>query len=264
LYDLANTTKLALNSVPGTKNVMDDWGPKLLKFIIDIDPAKAQKAGVTNEDIAISLQTVLSGFKAGTFREGQDSLTILMRSGEFNEMTLEGLENSNVFVQASGQAIPLSQVARVIPQWDFAKIMHYDLSRSITVTSYLKDGYTASEITAQIKSWLDKESPNWPSDYRYELGGDAENTQENMAAVIKYLPLSGCIILLLLIFQFNSIRKTVMVLSTIPLAIIGVVIGLIAFRSYFGFMGFLGVISLAGIVINNAIVLIDRIELEKK
>jgi multidrug efflux pump subunit AcrB len=84
-----------------------------------------------------------------------------------------------------------------------------------------------------------------------------------MAAVTRYLPLSGCIILMLLIIQFNSIRKTVMVIATIPLGIIGVVIGLILFRSYFGFMAFLGVISLAGIVINNAIVLLDRIELEQ-
>jgi len=83
-----------------------------------------------------------------------------------------------------------------------------------------------------------------------------------MGAVIAYLPLSGFLILLLLVIQFNSFRKTIMVVSTIPLGVIGVVIGLIVLRSYFGFMAFLGVISLAGIVINNAIVLIDRIEIE--
>ena len=85
-----------------------------------------------------------------------------------------------------------------------------------------------------------------------------------MGAVIKYLPLSGFIILLLLIIQFNSYRKMIMVVLTIPLAIIGVVIGLLAFRESFGFMPFLGVISLAGIVINNAIVLIDRMEIEQR
>ncbi len=263
LYDLASATKGALNNIVGTKNVMDDWGPKLLKFIIDIDSVKAQRAGVSNEDIAVSLQTVLSGFKAGTFREGQDSLSILMRSGYFEKQTLQDLENIDIFVQSSGSTVPLSQVARIVPEWGFAKIMHYDLARSITVTSYLQQGYTAAEIAKEIKKWLDEQSASWPANYRYELGGDAENTQENMAAVLKYLPLSGCIILLLLIIQFNSIRKTIMVLATIPLGIIGVVIGLIVFRSYFGFMAFLGVISLAGIVINNAIVLIDRIEIER-
>jgi multidrug efflux pump subunit AcrB len=263
LYALGTQTKEALGQIAGTKNIMDDWGPKLLKFIIDIDANKARKSGVTHEDIAISLQTGLSGFQAGTFREGQDSLPILMRSRNFSSQTLQDLENTNVFVQSTGKAVPLSQVARIKPQWDYAKIMHYDLSRSITVTSELRPGSTAREVTADIQAWLDDQSRDWPSGYRYELGGDAENTQENMAAVTRYLPLSGCIILFLLIFQFNSMRKTFMVLTTIPLGIIGVVIGLIAFRSYFGFMAFLGVISLAGIVINNAIVLIDRIDIEQ-
>jgi multidrug efflux pump subunit AcrB len=84
-----------------------------------------------------------------------------------------------------------------------------------------------------------------------------------MGAVYEHLPLSGAIIVFLLILQFNSIRKAFMVLATIPLAIIGVVIGLLVFREEFGFMPFLGVISLAGIVINNAIVLLDRIEIEQ-
>ncbi len=263
LYSLAASVKTTLSKIQGTKNIMDNWGPRLLKFVIDIDSAKAQKAGITHEDIAVSLQTILSGFKAGTFREDQDSLSILMRSRHFTEETLQGLENTNVFVQSTGKAVPLSQVARIIPQWGYAKVMHYDLSRSITVTARIKESVTASEVNNQVSSWLAEQSENWPSSYRYELGGDEENTQENMAAIIKFLPLSGCIILLLLIIQFNSFRKTAMVIATIPLGIIGVVIGLIVFRSYFGFMGFLGIISLAGIVINNAIILIDRIELEQ-
>ena len=264
LYALAGDTRSALGKIAGTKNIMDDWGPRLLKFVIDIDPGKARKAGVTHEDIAVSLQTGLSGVAAGTFREGQDSLAILMRSRQFSTQTLQDLENSNVFAQATGKAVPLSQVARIVPQWDYAKIMHYDLSRSITVTSELRQGVTASEVTGKIQTWLDDHSEGWPPGYHYELGGDAENTRENMAAVVRYLPLSGCIILLLLIVQFNSMRKTLMVLATIPLGITGVVIGLIVFRSYFGFMAFLGVISLAGIVINNAIVLIDRIDIERQ
>ena len=111
--------------------------------------------------------------------------------------------------------------------------------------------------------WLDEQAENWPSDYAYEYGGDSKNTAENMGSVIKYLPLSGFIIVLLLIIQFNSVRKMVMVSLTIPLGIIGVVVGLLLFQEPFGFMPFLGVISLAGIIINNAIVLIDRIEVEQ-
>ena len=114
-----------------------------------------------------------------------------------------------------------------------------------------------------MKPWLEEESAAWPEGYSYKFGGDAENTADNMGAVLKYLPLSAFIIVLLLIIQFNSVRKMFMVSATIPLGIIGVVIGLLIFQQPFGFMPFLGVISLAGIVINNAIVLIDRIQIEE-
>ena len=81
--------------------------------------------------------------------------------------------------------------------------------------------------------WLNEQMKNWPEDYTYEYGGDSKNTADNMGAVIKYLPLSGFIIILLLIIQFNSIRKMSMVVLTIPLAIIGVVIGLLIFQEPF-------------------------------
>ncbi len=105
-------------------------------------------------------------------------------------------------------------------------------------------------------------SQTWKEGYTYRLGGESEQSAEAMGAVAAKLPLAGFIILLLLIAQFNSFRKTFIVLSTIPLGLIGVILGLVLFRSFFGFMAFLGVISLAGIVINNAIVLIDRIKIE--
>jgi multidrug efflux pump subunit AcrB len=115
-----------------------------------------------------------------------------------------------------------------------------------------------------ILPWLDEQKNSWGEGYNYSLGGDAEKTAENMGAVIKFLPLSIFIIIILLIIQFNSFRKMTMTVSTIPLGVIGMVLGLFIFRTPFGFMAFLGMISLAGIVINNAIVLLDRIEIEEK
>ena len=108
-----------------------------------------------------------------------------------------------------------------------------------------------------------EQKQNWPQDYNYEFGGDAKQSAESMGSVIGYLPVSAFIIILLLIIQFNSVRKMTMVVLTIPLGVIGVVIGLLVFGEPFGFMPFLGLISLAGIVINNAIVLIDRMEIEQ-
>jgi multidrug efflux pump subunit AcrB len=262
LSELSEQIKSKLSTINGTKNVKDDWGPKTKKFIIDINQNNAQIAGITNQDIATSLKTVLDGFQTGEYREDDKNIPILLRGFDSQEQSYESIETMNVFSQQSGKSVPLSQLANIVPKWQYAKIKRLDLIRSINVSSELNVTGNASEIMDEFTPWLNEQTANWPEGYSYTLGGDSKSTADNMGAVIAYLPLSAFIILLLLIIQFNSFRKTLMVVSTIPLGVIGVVIGLIVLRSYFGFMAFLGIISLAGIVINNAIVLIDRIEIE--
>lgn len=262
LSRIAEQVKIKLSSIKGTKNVKDDWGPKSKKFLIKIDQNRAQTAGITSSDIATSLQTVLDGFQTGEYREDDKSIPIIMRSDAGQQQTLASLETLNIYAQGTGKSVPLLQVASIVPQWQYAKIKRFDLKRTINVTSELKDGGNASAITSEITPWLEEQKSTWTSGYSYEFGGDAKRSSESMGSVIGYLPISFFIIILLLIIQFNSFRKMTMVLLTIPLGIIGVVIGLLVFGEAFGFMPFLGVISLAGIVINNAIVLIDRMEIE--
>jgi len=261
---ISSQIKSKLFSLNGTKNIRDDWGGKGKKFVIEINQKKTQEIGITNKDIAISLETVLDGFKTGEFREDDKSIPIVMRSDKSNEQTISSLETMNVYSQSTGKSIPLIQIATIIPQWQFANIQRLNLTRTINVQSEMTSDGNAKEISDQIIPWLEEQKKTWGDDYDYSLGGDAENTAENMGAVIKYLPLSGFIIVMLLIIQFNSFRKTLMIALTIPLGIVGMVLGLLIFNVPFGFMAFLGVISLAGIVINNAIVLIDRIETEEK
>jgi len=263
LAQLSETVKQKLSAISGTKNVKDDWGPKTKKFVVKIDQNKAQIAGITSADIATSLQTVLDGFQTGEYRENDKSIPIMMRGNESQQQTLASIETLNIYAQSSGKSVPLLQVATISPQWQYAKIKRLDIDRTIVVSSELNEDGNASAIMKEISPWIEEASKEWPEGYTYKFGGDAENTAENMGAVIGYLPLSGFIIILLLIIQFNSVRKTIMVAATIPLGIIGVVIGLLIFQEPFGFMPFLGVISLAGIVINNAIVLIDRIQIEE-
>lgn len=262
LTGLAEQVKKKLINIDGAKNVADDWGPKITKLVVDIDPDKAQEVGLTNQDIALSLRTVLSGFNVGEFREQDNSIPIMMRDMINQEQTINSLETLTIYSQNSRNKVPLVQVANIRAEWQFAKIKRKDLNRTIKVTAYLESGYTASEITEVLTPWLEEQSLEWDKGYSFELGGEAESSAEGMSSVSDKLPLSGFIILLLLIIQFNSIRKTVLVLSTVPLGIIGVVLGLIVANSYFSFFAFLGIISLAGIVINNAIVLIDRINIE--
>lgn len=259
---IAESVTAKLKSVPLTKNVKDDWGPKIMKFVIDVDQNNALHAGVTNQDIATSLKTVLSGIKTGEFREEDKTIPIIMRSDESQQQTFETIETLNIYSQSSGKSVPFLQVASIHPEWQYAKLKRKDLIRSVNISSELREGGNAAAILGGLVPWLDEQQANWPEGYVYELGGEDKNSSENMGSVIAYLPLSAFIILMLLIIQFNSFRKTAIVLSTIPLGIIGVIFGLLIFNSYFGFMTFLGIISLAGIVINNAIVLLDRIDIE--
>lgn len=263
LSKITAAVKLRLSKIEGTKNVKDDWGPKSKKFLIEIDQNRAQTAGVTSQDIATSLRTVLDGFKTGEYREDDKSIPILMRNDVNQQQSLASLETLNVYSQGTGRSVPLLQVASIIPQWQYSKIKRLDLRRTVNITSELRADGNASVITSEITPWLIEQKQNWPQDYNYEFGGDAKQSAESMGSVIGYLPVSAFIIILLLIIQFNSVRKMTMVVLTIPLGVIGVVIGLLVFGEPFGFMPFLGLISLAGIVINNAIVLIDRMEIEQ-
>ncbi|HHP7241544.1 MAG TPA: efflux RND transporter permease subunit [Cyclobacteriaceae bacterium] len=264
LAAIAKNVKSKLSSIRGTKNVKDDWGPKSKKLVINIDQNRAQAAGITNQDIATSLRTVLDGFQTGEYREDDKSIPVIMRSDKGQQQSLESLETLNVYSQVTGRSVPLLQVASIVPEWQYSKIRRLDIRRTVNISSQLTAEGNARAITAGIMPWLEEEKASWPEDYTYTFGGDDADTAENMGAVIKYLPLSGFIIVLLLIIQFNSFRKMIMVVTTIPLGVIGVVVGLLTFGEPFGFMPFLGVISLSGIVINNAIVLIDRIEIEQK
>lgn len=259
---LSEQIKAKLSKVQGTKNIKDDWGPKSKKFLIQVDQNRALAAGVTSQDVATSLQTVLDGFQTGEYREDDKSIPIIMRASSNQQQSLGSLETLNVFAQSSGKSVPLLQVASVIPQWQYSKIKRLNLNRTINISSKLRADGNASEIMKEVTPWLDKQVETWKPGYTYELGGDAKSSGESMGSVFKFLPISAFIIVLLLVIQFNSFRKMGMVILTIPLGIIGVVVGLLVFNEPFGFMPFLGVISLAGIVINNAIVLIDRIEIE--
>lgn len=263
LLQLAQQVKNQMALLDGAKNIKDDWGPKIKKVRIDIDQDKAGRAGVSNQDIALSLQTALSGMGVGDYRDLDGNIPIIMTNMERNRMDVHALESINVFSQMTGQNVPLIQVANIDLDWQIAKIFRKDLNRTITVTCDAKTGYTASDLTQQLTPIMEEEQSNWKSGYTYSFGGESEASAEALGAVAAKLPIAAFLILFLLMIQFNSFKKTIIVLLSIPLGLIGVILGLLLFQSYFGFMAYLGLISLAGIVINNAIVLLDRIEIEQ-
>jgi multidrug efflux pump subunit AcrB len=264
IFGLVDGVKARLAEVAGPRNVSDDWGARSKKLLVEINAARAQRAGVTNEDVAVSLQTVLSGITTTEYREEDKVIPVTLRSVGADRLDLQKLDSLNVFSQGTGRSVPLQQVADLEVAWQPANIRRRDRLRTVTVSADLDPGFTAIAVNQELVPLLEQDRGGWPLGYSYEIGGEDEASQEANASIAAQLPLAALIIVMLLVSQFNSIRRPLIILITIPLGIIGVVIGLLVMRSYFGFMTLLGIISLAGIVINNAIVLLDRIELEIK
>ncbi len=262
VFDLVDGVKARMHEVDGIRNIADDWGAPSKKLLVRVDEARAQRAGVSNQDIALSLQTVLSGITSTEYREADKIIPVTLRSVEADRLDLRKLDTLNVFSQASGRSVPLEQVADLEIAWQPGNIRRRNRLRTVTVAADIDPGYTAIGINRELVPLLEADSAEWPLGYGWEIGGEDEAAQEGNASIVAKLPVAGLIVVLLLVSQFNSLRRPAIVLVTIPLGMIGVVLGLLVMRSYFGFMTLLGVVSLAGIVINNAIVLLDRIEIE--
>lgn len=244
--------------------IANSWGRLTKKLIVNVDQARAQRAQVSSEDVAVSLQTNLSGIDLSQYREGDKVIPITLRSVAADRHDVNKLDSVTVYSAANGANVPLRQVADISLEFEPGLIKRRDRERTLTLNVQLKPGYTASELNETLSPWLIEQSNTWPNGYRFEEGGEAEDSGKANSSISDQMPLAGMVILLLLVSQFNSIRKPIIILLTIPLGLIGVSVGLLLAQSYFGFMTFLGVISLSGIIINNAIVLIDRIQIEQQ
>ena len=264
VFDLVERTQARLAEIQGPRSIADNWGARSKKVLVRINEPRAQRAGISNQDVAVSLQTLFTGFDTTEYREDDKVIPVTLRSAQASALDPEAFRSVNVFSQATGQSVPLAQVADVELAWQPAKIRRRDRLKTVTVEADLEPGFTAAEVNAQLVPWLEDESSSWPRGYSWALGGEEEESGKANASIMEQLPIAMLVIILLLVWQFNSIRRPLIILITIPLGLIGVVIGLLVMRSYFGFMTFLGVISLAGIVINNAIVLLDRVKLERE
>jgi len=264
LFELSARIKQELAKIDGVKNIADDWGIRNKKLSIQIDEAKALKEGISNLDIALSLQSSFSGFEVTTFRKEDKLIPIIFRSNEKTKDDINRLETINVYSQSSGKNIPLSQVASVEVVYEESKIIRRDRLKTIIIGSDIKEGANALEIFESIKPWIDEYSKSFDLGYFYEFGGEFEVSGKANESIVVNLPIAFMAILLMMVIQFNSVRKPMIIFTAIPLGIVGVSLGLFITDSYFGFMTLLGIISLSGIVINNAIVLIERIKTEEE
>ncbi|MBN2012858.1 efflux RND transporter permease subunit [candidate division KSB1 bacterium] len=263
VFQIADQVKEKMETITGTKAIHDDWGLRTKKLLVNINQARAKRAGITNQDIAFSLQTALTGIITTQYREEDEVIPVTLRSVAAERQDIGKLETINVYSSVTGNSVPLKQVADLEIVWEPSKILRRDLLKVVTVKSGVTAESTPIAIALEMDKWLKEQQKTWDVGYRYELGGEMESSELANKSINEKMPIAGLLIVLLLVFQFNSFRRPFIILTTIPLGLIGVVIGLVVMRSYFGFMTLLGVYSLAGVVINNAIVLIDRIRIEQ-
>ncbi|MFK8031350.1 MAG: efflux RND transporter permease subunit [Gammaproteobacteria bacterium] len=262
LYTLATTVTDQLYRYPGVRAVKNTWGLQTKKLIVAVDQERALRSGVTSTDVAYSLRAGLTGIDLTQYREGDQLIPITLRTVASDRQDISKLDGLSVYAQNSGRPVPLKQVADIRLTFEPGIIERRDRERTITLKAQLVDGYTATEVNNELIPWIEQNSESWLPGYRYELGGEAESSGDANASIGAKLPLALMVIILLLVIQFNSVRRPIIILATIPLGLIGVSVGLLVANSSIGFFTLLGIIALSGIIINNAIVLIDRIKIE--
>lgn len=260
IQSVAKKIELALRQIPGAVGVANDWENNVPKLILDIDQAQAIRAGVSSRDIATSLDSYLRGKEVTSFRNDEDVIPVIVGAAD-TEKTLEKLFTTQIVSSTNGQALPLVQFASIVAISEPAVIRRFDLERTVTI-SVKHESLQASELNKLMKPTLDR--IELPPGYRIALGGELKGASKANGALFGYLPQCFAVMILLLLLQFNSIRRPLIILLTIPLSLIGAVSGLLITGAYFTFPAMLGIFSLAGIIINNGIVLIDCIEQNRK
>ncbi|MEM7503275.1 MAG: efflux RND transporter permease subunit, partial [Pseudomonadota bacterium] len=196
------------------------------------------------------------------YREDEDLIPVTLRTVAADRQDLSKLDGLTVYSQSTGNSVPLKQVANVQLTFEPGIIERRDRDRTMSLNVQLHPDATAAEVSQELLPWLENEASSWPAGHSFELGGELEESGDANASIAAELPTAGMLILLLLVGQFNSLRRPAIILSTIPLGLVGVTFGLLVANSSFGFFTILGLISLSGIIINNAIVLLDRIAIE--
>ena len=262
LYSIADEVIGYLYSIPQVSDARNSWGLQTKKLLVDVDQELARRSGVTSEDVAYSLQAGLTGIDLTQYREGDELIPVTLRTIAADRQDFSKLDGLTVYSQSTGNNVPLKQVANVELAFEPGIIERRDRDRTLSINVQLRPDVTATEVVAVLVPWLEQAAKSWPARHGFEIGGETEESGEANASIAAELPAAGMLILLLLVGQFNSLRKPAIILATIPLGLIGVTVGLLVANSSFGFFTILGLISLSGIIINNAIVLLDRVAIE--
>ena len=259
LLDMAQKVELGFAQIPGIVQNENDWGNKSLKMVINIAQDKARELGVTSEDISNIMNTFFSGTTYSTYREGTEFIPIVVRAEEAFRDSLEDL--ANLSISAGGRLISLDQIATFQPRLEYSQLRRENQVRTIKIFGK-SDLLAANQVVDLLQPTLD--GLQLGEGYKLNVGGETENSSKVNNLLLGGMPAALGIMLAALMFQFNSVRRVLLTFMTIPLVVIGAPIALLATDEPLSFFAILGMISLAGIIINNAIVLIDQIDIERQ
>ncbi|MDB4995906.1 MAG: AcrB/AcrD/AcrF family protein, partial [Myxococcaceae bacterium] len=260
LRDLSEKVKTILRASPDADRVRDDWGSESFAVKLQIDPDRANLAGVSNLDVAFSSVSGVNGIPVGALHDGDKQIPIVARVRAVERGKLSDLQNMQVYSGSSAQRVSLRQIANVTQSLQTEKIRRRNHIRTFTVSAFPVPGKLPSEVMLPIHERIDALGRSLPPGYKLEIGGEEEEQKRGFGelAVVMLLSIAG--IFVALVLQFKNAVKPLIVFAAIPYGVVGAIVALSVMRSPFGFIGFLGVASLIGVMVSHVIVLFDFIE----
>ncbi|MEM8878120.1 MAG: efflux RND transporter permease subunit [Pseudomonadota bacterium] len=259
LMSAAQDLKSAFAELPAMVKNESDWGNRVVKVTVDIAQDKAREFGVTSEDISDVMDAYFSGTRYSTFRDGDDQIPIVMRALKEGRDSVEDL--ANLSIATGGSVISVDQVADFRPSLELSEIRRENQVRRVVVSAKSAT-LSASDTLAAMQPSID--ALNLGPDYRIEIAGEIEDSSDVQGQMGSNMPLALGVMIAALVFQFNSLRRAVITLVTIPLIAIGAPYMMQILNQPMSFFATLGLMSLMGIIINNAIVLINQIDIERE
>jgi multidrug efflux pump subunit AcrB len=256
----AERVSQVLRAIPLATRVRDNWGEDRFNVELKVDSDRANMAGLSNADVAGSSATAINGASLTTLREGDKQIPVVARLRSDEMSGLNDMSNLYIYSRTGKQKVPLRQVASLDYNFRSEVIRRRNQFRTITVSAVPQEGVLASEVMAQARPGLDAVAASLPPGYKLEIGGEEEKTKEGFGDLAIVLAISVLAIFFALTFQFKNAVKPFIVFAAVPFGAAGALFALWLMGAPFGFMAFLGVISLVGVIVSHIIVLFDFIE----
>jgi multidrug efflux pump subunit AcrB/outer membrane protein TolC len=257
LQQIGQRVEGLIRAVPYSQLVHNDYFNDSYLVDVNVDTELSNRLGMSNALVSQLLSGAFSGAPVSTFWEGDRPVTIMLRLDPGHRESFEDVRNAYVTSPLTHASVPLRSIATLQPQWQTSRIVRRNGVRTLTVRAFPGRGHYASELLNAVMPRI--QAMELPAGYRIEYGGEKSNRDETFPQMLAALGISVVAIFLVMLIQFRNISEPLIVMSSIPLALFGAVIGLLVTRNPFGFTAFMGLISLSGIVVRNAIILVDYI-----